>query len=50
MPGAAERLWSQLGISEPLGGQRLPEAARWGGLAPGTKTTKGESLFPRLES
>ena len=49
MPGAAERLWGQLGIAEPLGGQRLPEAARWGGLAPGTATTKGESLFPRLE-
>jgi methionyl-tRNA synthetase len=50
MPGAAERLWSQLGIAEPLAAQRLPEAARWGGLRPGTRTTKGEGLFPRLES
>jgi methionyl-tRNA synthetase len=49
MPGAAARLWEQLGIPEPLSEQRLPEAARWGGLAPGTQTTKGESLFPRLE-
>ncbi|HET7237028.1 MAG TPA: methionine--tRNA ligase [Actinomycetota bacterium] len=50
MPGAAERLWTQLGIPEPLSSQRLPEAARWGGLVPGTATAKGESLFPRLES
>jgi methionyl-tRNA synthetase len=50
MPGAAQRLWDQLGIEAPLADQRLPEAARWGGLEPGTKTTKGEALFPRLES
>jgi methionyl-tRNA synthetase len=49
MPGAAERLWGQLGIAEPLSAQRLPEAGRWGGLRPGTRTTKGESLFPRLD-
>ncbi len=50
MPRAAERLWSQLGIAEPLEDQRLPDAAEWGGLAAGTRTTKGESLFPRLET
>jgi methionyl-tRNA synthetase len=50
MPGAAERLWTQLGIAEPLAAQRLPRSAQWGGLAPGTATTKGEALFPRLES
>jgi methionyl-tRNA synthetase len=50
MPAAASRLWEQLGIRDPLSAQRLPEAARWGGLAGGTKTTKGESLFPRLDS
>jgi methionyl-tRNA synthetase len=50
MPGAAQRLWEQLGIEAPLVEQRLPEAARWGGLEPGTKTSKGEALFPRLES
>jgi methionyl-tRNA synthetase len=49
MPGAAERLWEQLGIPEALADQRLPEAGRWGLLAPGTKTSKGESLFPRLD-
>ncbi|MDP9242119.1 MAG: methionine--tRNA ligase [Actinomycetota bacterium] len=50
MPDAAARLWDQLGIPGPLEAQRLPDAADWGGLAPGTKTTKGESLFPRLDA
>jgi len=49
MPGAAQRMWEQLGIAEALDAQRLPEAARWGGLAPGTRTSKGVSLFPRLD-
>jgi methionyl-tRNA synthetase len=49
MPGAAASLWNQLGIPEPLSSQRLPASAVWGGLAPGTVTFKGESLFPRLE-
>ena len=49
MPGAAERLWEQLGIAEPLGAQRVPAAAAWGQLAPGTRTTKGGSLFPRVD-
>jgi methionyl-tRNA synthetase len=50
MPGAAQRLWEQLGIEEPLDAQRLPSAAAWGGLPPGTKTAKGDALFPRLDS
>jgi methionyl-tRNA synthetase len=49
MPRAAGALWAQLGIAEPLEDQRLPDAASWGGLSPGTRVTKGESLFPRLE-
>ena len=48
MPDACEKLWSQLGISEPLTGHRLAEAARWGGLAPGTRVAKGDALFPRI--
>ena len=50
MPGAATRLWEQLGIEEPLEAQRLPGASAWGGLRPGTKTVKGDALFPRLDS
>lgn len=49
MPRAASELWAQLGVAEPLEAQRLPDAARWGGLAPGTRSRKGEPLFPRLE-
>lgn len=49
MPGAAAKLWSQLGVDQPLDEQRLPDAGVWGGLAVGTSTIKGESLFPRLE-
>ncbi|MGZ8581562.1 MAG: class I tRNA ligase family protein, partial [Actinomycetota bacterium] len=50
MPRAAEGLWAQLGLDEPLDAQRLPAAGVWGGLAVGTTTTKGDSLFPRLEA
>jgi methionyl-tRNA synthetase len=50
MPGAALRLWEQLGLGMPLSSQRLPADAAWGGLAPGTATTKGNSLFPRVEA
>jgi methionyl-tRNA synthetase len=50
MPGAAGRLWDQLGIERSIEDQRLPADAAWGGLQPGTETTKGESLFPRLDS
>ncbi|HSD48974.1 MAG TPA: methionine--tRNA ligase [Actinomycetota bacterium] len=49
MPGAAERLWEQLGVGEPLGHQRVPEAVTWGLLPPGTQTARGGALFPRLE-
>jgi methionyl-tRNA synthetase len=49
MPSAAERLWEQLGMPEPLAAQGLPEAVSWGLIEPGTKTSKGEALFPRLE-
>jgi methionyl-tRNA synthetase len=47
MPRACDRLWGQLGIAEPLSSQRL-DAASWGGLAPGTRVSKGDGLFPRI--
>jgi methionyl-tRNA synthetase len=50
MPSAAGRLWEQLGLGEPMEAQRLPEAASWGGLQPGTRVRRGEALFPRLEA
>jgi len=48
--GRHERLWEQLGVGEPLGHQRVPDAVAWGRLEPGTATTKGGALFPRLDS
>jgi methionyl-tRNA synthetase len=50
MPAAAQRLWGQLGIEQPLDAQRLSSAVAWGGLRPGTTTAKGDALFPRLDS
>jgi methionyl-tRNA synthetase len=49
MPNAAQRLWDQLGIAGEVADQRVPTDATWGKLETGTKTTKGESLFPRLD-
>jgi methionyl-tRNA synthetase len=49
MPNMSARLWTSLGIREPLADQRLEDAA-WGRLAPGTQTVRGENLFPRLDS
>jgi methionyl-tRNA synthetase len=50
MPSAAGRMWGQLGIEESLDAQRLDHAAAWGRMAPGTRTTKGDSLFPRVDT
>jgi methionyl-tRNA synthetase len=50
MPAAAERLWEQLGLPGAAAQQRVSDAVAWGQLAPGTRTHKGESLFPRLEA
>jgi methionyl-tRNA synthetase len=49
MPEAASRLWEQLGVPDPLGDQRVPDAARWGLTEPGTRIRRGDALFPRLE-
>jgi methionyl-tRNA synthetase len=49
MPGAAARLWGQLGLEGSPGEHHVPQAASWGGLEPGTATRRGEALFPRLE-
>jgi len=50
MPSAAERLWGQLGQSGSVAEQRVPVSIAWGGLRPGTRTAKGESLFPRVDA
>ena len=50
MPSAAARLWEQLGIGGSVADHHVPVSVVWGGLEPGTKTHKGESLFPRLDA
>ena len=49
MPTAAERLWEQLGFSHTILEAGLGSAS-WGGIEPGTKIRRGESLFPRLDA
>jgi methionyl-tRNA synthetase len=48
MPTAAEKIWSQLGLTGPLREVRLHEIGRWG-AAGGRPMVKGEALFPRVE-
>jgi methionyl-tRNA synthetase len=50
LPDTAAQILARLGIPGALEHARLPnDAARWGVLAPGTATTKGPALFPRLD-
>ncbi|HSZ18869.1 MAG TPA: methionine--tRNA ligase [Candidatus Acidoferrum sp.] len=48
LPQATQKIWSQLGQTEPLSGFQL-DLLLWGQLKPGTKTGKPEGIFPRLE-
>jgi methionyl-tRNA synthetase len=48
IPGATERLWKALGQPRSVGEQGI-DALEWGALRPGTKITKAETLFPRVE-
>jgi methionyl-tRNA synthetase len=48
MPNTAKKIWKQLGIADDISDYTFEEAAKWGGLKPGTKVQKGELLFPRI--
>jgi len=53
MPIATTKLWNYLGAQDSLGEiekQKISEVSKWGQLLPGTKISKGEILFPRLET
>ncbi len=50
LPTASARVWEQLGIPAALSAQRLEDAARWGGLPPGTRVRPGRPIFPRIET
>jgi methionyl-tRNA synthetase len=52
MPISTKKLWNSLGAESSLGPIEkhfIAQASNWGQLKPGTKTSKGEILFPRLE-
>jgi len=48
LPRATQKIWNQLGLTEPLSGVQLDKLS-WGGLKPGTKIAKPEGIFPRVE-
>ena len=51
LPDTAPKILERLGLPDALATAKLPDdAARWGVLAPGTPTSKGAPLFPRIES
>ncbi|HET6894917.1 MAG TPA: methionine--tRNA ligase [Candidatus Baltobacteraceae bacterium] len=48
MPERSAEIWSQLGLSDPIEAA-WQDTLVWGGIAPGTQTAPGETLFPRIE-
>jgi len=52
MPDATEKLWRSLGADTSIGdikSQKISQVSIWGQLPAGSKVTKTEVLFPRLE-
>jgi methionyl-tRNA synthetase len=49
MPETAENILARVGCSESISREPLSELQQWGVLKPGTKVSKGEALFPRLD-
>lgn len=50
MPETAEKMLERLGISKKAIDLRLEEDGRWGTLVEGTSVSKGDALFPRVET
>ena len=48
LPQSTQKIWRQLGQTEPLGSLQLDLLA-WGQLKPGTKIGKPEGIFPRVD-
>ncbi|MBO8125626.1 MAG: methionine--tRNA ligase [Firmicutes bacterium] len=48
MPETADVMWQRLGLEGSVQDQRFSELA-WGGYPAGTRVTKGEPLFPRID-
>ena len=50
MPETAEKILARLGCPKPALALRLAEDGRWGALEEGRPVSKGEALFPRIDS
>jgi methionyl-tRNA synthetase len=50
IPGGAAEVWRRIGLDGSPEGQRLPEAAAWGGYPGGLPITMGDPLFPRRKA
>jgi methionyl-tRNA synthetase len=50
VPSTSQAIWERIGMDGDIAGQRLPEAAAWGGYPGGSKVVKGEALFPRIRT
>jgi methionyl-tRNA synthetase len=49
IPHAAQKIWSQLGMLEPVDSVKFANL-KWGGLPPGQKVGEVSAIFPRLEA
>ena len=49
IPEGTRRIWAQLGQQRPIETLDFAYSLRWGGLEPGTKVSKPEAVFPRVE-
>jgi methionyl-tRNA synthetase len=48
LPVAAQNIWRQLGLARSPESERIDQLT-WGGLKPGTRVSKPEPVFPRLD-
>lgn len=49
MPNTAPKVWSQLGLGTNFAAATLSDAQGWGRIPAGTKVSKPEPIFPRIE-
>jgi methionyl-tRNA synthetase len=50
MPSTAEKIWQQIGIKKDIHKINFDEEVQWGKDLSGTKVSKGEMLFPKVEN
>ena len=50
MPSTGEGIWSRLGFTDSVHTHHLPAAGAWGLFPAAQKVSKGEGLFPRIET